>query len=131
MIDGKWWLVILLTVIAGLWLVAKARGNSSDKKESSYARGNIANSAKNNQTKPLANDNLQKTLALIKQHFPDYRATRKGNHLMLTKHNKKIAVITIDKSIAVGQRRLGDVPVINYHRVPSRAQLNISLQDAS
>ena len=41
-----------------------------------------------------------------------------------------VAMITIDKKIAASQRRLGDVPVINYHRVPSRAQLTASLQEA-
>lgn len=37
-------------------------------------------------------------------------------------------MITIDKKIAVGQRRLGEVPVMNYHRVPNRTQIAISLQ---
>jgi len=50
--------------------------------------------------------------------------------LLVSKQNKKIAMITIDKKIAEGQRRLGDVPVINYHRIPSRAQLTANLQDA-
>ncbi|WP_261863523.1 hypothetical protein [Psychrobacter sp. JCM 18900] len=48
----------------------------------------------------------------------------------LANKTKKIAMITIDKKIAEGQRRLGDVPVINYHRIPSRAQLTVNLQDA-
>jgi hypothetical protein len=79
--------------------------------------------------KPI-NDSLQKTSALLKQYFPDYRVNRKANHLLLSKQDKKIVMITIDKKIEVGQRRLGDVPVINYHRVPSRAQLTAHLQDA-
>ncbi|KTF07049.1 hypothetical protein MGSAQ_001455, partial [marine sediment metagenome] len=56
--------------------------------------------------------------------------TRKAKHLLICKHNKKVAMITIDKKIAEGQRRLGEVPVINYHRVPSRAQLATHLQEA-
>uniref|UniRef100_UPI003568AB34 hypothetical protein n=1 Tax=Psychrobacter sp. TaxID=56811 RepID=UPI003568AB34 len=76
------------------------------------------------------NDALQKTSAILKQHFSDYRVTRKVNHLLISKQDKKIAMITIDKKIAEGQRRLGDVPVINYHRIPSRAQLTVNLQDA-
>jgi len=54
----------------------------------------------------------------------------KANHLLVSKQDKKIAMITIDKKIVEGQRRLGDVPVINYHRIPSRAQLTANLQDA-
>lgn len=121
MIDGIWWLVILLAVVAILWIVAHLRG----KKESS---------AHNNQTlisaKSLPNDALQKTAALLKRHFPSYSVTCRANHLLIAKLDKKIAMITIDKSVAVGQRRLGEVPIINYHRVPNRAQLAASLQFA-
>ena len=121
MIDGIWWLVILLVVIATLWILAKAR----DVKEEANNKGTQPKSIKT-----PANDALQKTLALVKQHFPDYRVARKANHLLLTKQGKKIAMITIDKKLAAGQRRLGDVPIINYHRVPNRAQLSANLQDA-
>ncbi len=117
MIDGMWWLVILLIIIAVLWLLAHRRGA----KNNSSATQNTA------QKRPT-HDALQKTAAIIKQHFADYRVTRRESHLMLSKKGKKIAMITIDTTLAAGQRRLGDVPVINYHRVPSRAQLDASLQ---
>ena len=119
MIDGIWWLVILFAIIVALWLVAKSRGAKSGEKHGS---------AKSKNTIP--NDALQKTSALLKQYFPGYRVTRKANHLLVSKQGKKIAMITIDKKIAEGQRRLGDVPVINYHHIPSRAQLTANLQDA-
>ena len=121
MIDGIWWLVILFTVIAVLWLLAKARGAKAGEKPGHKLSAKV--------NKPI-NDSLQKTSALLKQYFPDYQIKRKANHLLLSKQDKKIAMITIDKKIDVGQRRLGDVPVINYHRVPSRAQLTANLQDA-
>lgn len=121
MIDGIWWLVILLAVVAILWIVAHLRG----KKESS-----AHNNYKSTSVKSLPNDALQKTAALLKQHFPSYSVTRRANHLLIAKLDKKIAMITIDKSVAVGQRRLGEVPIINYHRVPNRAQLAASLQFA-
>ena len=121
MIDGIWWLVILFVVIAALWLLAKSRGAKT---------GETPHNVQSKSTKTLANDGLQKTLVLLKQYFPDYRVTRKSNHLLLSKQDKKIAMITIDKKIATGQRRLGNVPVINYHRVPSRAQLTANLEDA-
>ncbi|AOY43656.1 hypothetical protein AOT82_1277 [Psychrobacter sp. AntiMn-1] len=119
MIDGIWWLVILIAIIVILWLVAKSRGAKAGEKHGS---------AKSKNTVP--NDALQKTSALLKQYFPDYRVTRKAKHLLIYKHNKKVAMITIDKKIAEGKRRLGEVPVINYHRVPSRAQLATHLQEA-
>ena len=125
MIDGIWWLVILFAVIAVLWMLAKARGATAGGKHShkhSQKMGAKAN-------KPI-NDSLQKTSALLKQYFPDYKVARKSNHLLISQQNRKIAMITIDKKIASGQRLLGDVPVINYHRVPSRAQLMANLQDA-
>lgn len=121
MIDGIWWLVILFAVIAALWLLAKSRGvkvgETTHNKSSKSVR------------KPI-NDDLQKTSVLIKQYFPDYRVTRKTNHLLLSKQDRKIAMITMDKKIASGQRLLGNVPVINYHRVPNRAQLAANLQQA-
>ena len=119
MIDGIWWLVILFAVIAVLWFVAKSRGAKAGEKHSGIKSKNST-----------PNDALQKTLTILKQHFSDYRVTRKANHLLVSKQDKKIAMITIDKKIAEGQRRLGDVPVINYHRIPSRAQLTANLQDA-
>ena len=119
MIDGMWWLVILLAVVVGLWLLAKSRAPKVADKHSPKSTG----------MKTPINDALQKTSELVKQHFPDYRVNRKANHLLISKQDKKIAMITIDKKIAAGQRRLGDVPVINYHRVPSRAQLTANLQD--
>lgn len=119
MIDGIWWLVILIAVIVALWFVAYLRGaNNNDKNKAQHLSG----------AKSSANDGLYKTAILLKQHFPDYEANRRANHLLLVKDNKKVAMITIDKSIAVGQRRLGSVPIINYHRVPSLAQLSTSLQ---
>lgn len=119
MIDGIWWLVILIAVVIGLWLLAKMRApKASDKHR-----------LKSQSAKTPLNDALQKTSELVKQHFPDHRVNRKANHLLISKQHKKIAMITIDKKLAVGQRRLGDVPVINYHRVPSRAQLTAHLQD--
>jgi hypothetical protein len=119
MIDGIWWFVILLAIVAGLWLVAHRRGtkNGDDGKTSS-------------RTKSPPNDALQKTATLLKQYFPDYRVKRKGNHLLIVKQGKKLAMITIDKKLAAGQRRLGDVPIFNYHHAPNRAQLSANLQDA-
>lgn len=121
MIDGIWWLVILLVVVALLWFVAHLRGTNSN---------NTDKNQKLSVAKPLPKDSLQKTAILLKQHFPDYRASRRANHLLIVKGSEKVAMITIDKSIAVGRRHLGGVPIINYHRVPSRAQLLANLQDA-
>ncbi|MEK6200346.1 MAG: hypothetical protein N2B60_08985 [Psychrobacter sp.] len=120
MIDGIWWLVILLVVIAVLWFVAHLRGTKSNHKDENQ---------KLSAAKSPPNDSLQKTAVLLKHHFPDYRTSRRATHLLIVKGGKKIAMITIDNSIAIGQRRLGDVPIINYHRVPSRAQLNTDLQN--
>ena len=125
MIDGMWWLVILLSVGVGLWLLAKSRGA---KKEEGLSQKSARGQAKKQKT--AVNDNLKKTTLLLKQYFPDYAVKRKANHLLVSKQNKKIAMITIDKKIATGQRRLGEVPVINYHRPPSRDQLTANLQDA-
>ncbi|MGM8885181.1 hypothetical protein ACS8FD_04500 [Psychrobacter sp. 1U2] len=116
MIDGIWWLVILLSVVAGLWLLAKARGAKA------------ANSASTN--KLPKNDALQKTAALLEKSFPEYQVSRKAKHLLVSRQGKKVAMITIDNSVAAGQRKLGEVPIINYHRTPSRELLAAHLADA-
>ena len=112
MIDGIWWLVILCAVIAVLWLVAKSRGTKTDTKQGSGTSKD-----------PAANDALQKTATLLAKSFSAYRVTRRANHLLISQQDKKLAMITIDKKLPIGQRRLGDVPVINYHRVPSQEAL--------
>ena len=117
MIDGIWWLVILFAIGIALWLIAKSRDEADSKDDSVVDQ------------KP-ANDALQKTLKVVKQYFPNYRVVRNRNHLLITQQGIKVAMITIDKKIAVGQRHLGGVPVINYHRVPNRAQLSNYLLDA-
>ena len=130
MIDGMWWLVILFAVIAVLWLLAKLRGEQPHEKQPRGAAADETHDRRPKGTKNQTNDALQKTAALFKQYFSEYHVTQKTNHLLVSKHGKKIAMITIDKKIAKSQRRLGGLPVINYHRVPSRAQLSANLQEA-
>lgn len=125
MIDGKWWLVILSAVIIALWLLAYSRGTKNGKKGNNARSGHQSSSQK-----APPSDALQKTAIMLKQNFPDYKVTRRAKHLLISKRGKKVAVITIDKSIAVGQRRMGEVPIINYHKAPSHAQLSASLQIA-
>ncbi|GAA0310005.1 hypothetical protein [Psychrobacter aestuarii] len=108
MIDGTWWLLIIIAVIAVLWLIASKRGDKA-------ATGKTGT--------PPSNDALQKTAALIEKAFAHYRVTRRANHLLITEQDKKVAMITIDKKIPVGERLLGDVAVINYHSAPSKAEL--------
>ncbi len=137
MIDGIWWLVIFVAVIGALWLLAHRRGGKINSSKGNTEKSNINKSGINKSgtgksktkgatTKP-PNDALQKTANILKKHFADYRVIRREGHLLLTEQGKRIAMITIDKKRAAGQRRLGEVPIINYHRVPSRAQLSSSL----
>mgnify|MGYP003592266678 CR=1 FL=1 len=118
MIDGMWWLVILLTIVIALWLFAKSRGVTASEPQ-----------LRATDRKYPVNNALQKTALLIEKHFSDYKVARKNNHLLISRQGKKIAMITIDKKLAAGQRRLGDVPVVNFHRVPSRDLLAVNLQD--
>lgn len=110
MIDGIWWLVILIVVIIALWLVAKRRGD--DKNETLEPKTNLA---------------LQKTARLIEQSFAEFRVTQKPNHLIVSKSGQKIAMITMDKKVAAGQRKLGDALVLNYHKTPSPHELTRDL----
>lgn len=156
MIDGIWWLVILLAVVVALWLLAKARGGqNSDANRRFVVHKSVTKPSINKKsfpkktvstgkmtkepvgestaslwTKLFPKDALQKTALLLRLCFPEYQVARKRKHLLISKQGKKVAMITVDKKIAVGQRRLGDIPVINYHRAPSRAQLMATLKRA-
>lgn len=123
MIDGIWWLVILLSVVAVLWLFGYLRGAKGSGSKFAQSKGKQTSSKQ----RP-ANDALQKTMQLIKKQFPDYQVSRKAKHLLVMRHGKKIAMITMDKNLAIGQRILGEVPVINFHRTPSQKQLSTDLQ---
>ena len=103
-LDGIWWFVIPVSVVVGLWLLAKARG---------------AKAASSDNTNELPkNDPLQKTAALVKELLSIKSAAKPSIYSLAVK--VKVAMITIDKSLATGARRLGEVPIMNYHRVPSR-----------
>ena len=139
-----------------LWILAKARGGeNSNANENMGAHRSVTKPSRNNKysthsavskkgqvkepvaqlpsslwTRWFPKDALQKTAILLKQCFPEYQVARKKQHLLISKQGIKVAMITVDKKIAVGQRRLGDIPVINYHRAPSRAELLATLKQA-
>ena len=125
MIDGIWWLVIIFSVIAALWLVAHLRGA----KLLPNKRTNNKQGKQSVSSQQPVNEPLQKTLKLIKKHFPKYQVSRRANHLLISHQGKKIAMITIDSKLATGRRLLGEVPVINYHRAPNRDVLAVNLQE--
>lgn len=126
MIDGIWWLVILFLVLGALWLLAHLRG----KKIANRAVDKDTINQSDKKISPItSNPALKKTAELLRQHFPQYKVTLKSNHVSLSEYGQKIAMLTIDKKIAIGQRRLGDVMVINYHRPPTRAQLDAHLKN--
>ena len=94
MIDGMWWVVILVGVVGALWLLAHLRG---DKSRSPILNKDRDHKTKSNQKHPhktsantAPNSALQKTAELLRQHFPKYHVTLKNNHLLLSKQNKKI-----------------------------------------
>lgn len=74
-----------------------------------------------------ANKQLLTLKKRISSHFPDFEATVREHHLVLQRHSKKVAMITLDNNVALGRRRLGDVAVINFHKLPSVEELKIEL----
>lgn len=143
MIDGIWWLVILILLIAGLWLIAKRRGGSAyddprniyqSKADQSKANQNSSRQKPTRQNKVAAsrpiNPELQKTARVIERHFSHVQVTQKPNHLLIYHENQKVAMITLDKKVAVGARSLGGIPVINYHKIPTSSQLRQDLTPA-
>lgn len=54
-------------------------------------------------------------------------AVHSGAYLSLSKHGKKCALLTLDANLKDGSRKMGDVVVINFRRLPSAATLKKAL----
>ena len=63
----------------------------------------------------------------ISKNFPDFTALMREHHLVLERNAKKVALLTLDANAALGRRRLGEVTVINFHKLPSVEELRIEL----
>ncbi len=76
------------------------------------------------------NDNtaLQKLSKHLENKLPDYQIQMKKNHINIMKSSKKLLMVTLDKNVAVGSRKLGSMTVVNFHKTPNHtdilAQLN-------
>ena len=118
-INAIWWLLIILAVVAGLFFIALKR------KPKSHAD----KQAKNKKPKPSIPKNLLKLSQFIQGNFPEYEVSTRSHHLLLVQQGKKIAMLTMDKQIEVGNRELGGVKVINLHQIPSKTQLKELIQE--
>ncbi len=74
---------------------------------------------------------LYKLQKMIVQHFNEFSVNVRQHHLVLEKNATKVAMLTLDESIDIGRRRLGDVVVINFHNLPNVAELKIELKGLS
>ncbi|WP_296204706.1 hypothetical protein [Psychrobacter sp. UBA3962] len=74
-----------------------------------------------------SNEQLLKLKNLISKNFPDITALMREHHLVLERNAKKVALLTLDVNAALGRRRLGEVTVINFHKLPSVEELRIEL----
>lgn len=51
------------------------------------------------------------------------------NYIVITKHGKKHALLTLDPKLATHTRTLGDVLIINFKSLPTRSKLITTLKD--
>lgn len=88
---------------------------------------------RSSQQSPIANRELKTLRNKIENDFPQFIAVLRQNHVLLKKTSSQnttenIAMLTIDKQVDIGRRRLGDVTVINFHSLPGCEELRIELQ---
>lgn len=74
-----------------------------------------------------SNEQLLKLKNQVITYFPDFTALMRENHLVIERNAKKVALLTLDANAAIGRRRLGEVTVINFHKLPSVEELRIEL----
>ncbi|WP_296404437.1 hypothetical protein [Psychrobacter sp.] len=132
---------IALFVIA-LALKPKTLGSDKEKwtknKQAAKTANAKFNAKSNAQSKPMfnsqvsafgkaSNEQLLKLKNLISKNFPDFTALLREHHLVLERNAKKVALLTLDANTALGRRRLGEVTVINFHKVPSIEELRVEL----
>ncbi|WP_230659161.1 hypothetical protein [Psychrobacter sp. I-STPA10] len=115
MVEGIWWLIIILVVTIGLFLLALKK---------KPLQSNVLQP-----TKPPKK--LVKLSEFIHRQFPEYEVNIRPQHLLLSNQGKKVAMLTMDNNLATGSRKLGEVMVINLHDIPNKVQLKELLSDVS
>lgn len=121
---GSWWLVILLAITGVLFLIALSRRNPDDagKNPRSSSGGKLFNKFQTNApVKPTAE--MIKLDELIAQHYPLLVTTLRHNRIIVQRGEEQTIMLTIDKKVSAGSRKLGDATVVNFHRVPSLDEL--------
>lgn len=78
--------------------------------------------------KNLPDAKLVKLKKRVSKSFPELTTSLRQHHLIIEYQSKKIAMLTVDKTAAIGRRRLGEVIVINFHDIPSAEELKIELK---
>lgn len=131
---------VLLSALA-LFVIAlamKPKTISSNQKKGSKKKIALNKAKPNANSKPnfnskvgsfgkASNAQLLKLKKLISSNFPDFTALMREHHLVLERNAKKVALLTLDANAALGRRRLGEVTVINFHKLPSVEELRIEL----
>ena len=119
-------------VLFGIALVIKpktagARSNKAAKNKMNLNKAKPQFNSKAGAFGKASNEQLLKLKNQISKNFPDFTALMREHHLVLERNAKKVALLTLDANAALGRRRLGEVTVINFHKLPSVEELIIEL----
>lgn len=133
--SGSFWLGMVLFGMLILFILASLFSRKHINKSNRQAvnsRNTVKRqsaSLKNKRSLDASTDHvLLKLRKRLVKHFPEFDITSRKNHLLLLRHSKKVAMLTVDTSVDMGRRRLGNVTVVNFHSLPSVDELKIELQ---
>lgn len=143
MIDGIWWVVILCVLMVVLFALAKWKQASSNSKFDSIpdsiksSSGKRESPAKNKQKSTplsklygkLSNQPSQQNQSGQQNQPSPYNFHLRDNHILVSKQQQKIAMITLDKNKATEVRRLGEVTVFNFDKMPSVERVAVKLSE--
>lgn len=57
----------------------------------------------------------------------EFKVTQSDRFITLSKHNQKVALLTLDKTLSNHSRKMGDGIVINFKKLPSKQLLEKTL----
>ncbi len=99
MISGTHWLMILAVITITLFAIALLIQKRNTEKKNAP---------------PL----IQTFHQMLIDNISEYNFALNKNHITVVNNDKKIAMITLDDRQKIGQRKLGEMVIFNYHKLP-------------
>lgn len=128
MISGVWWLVGIVLFTAVLFVIAlKRRPTQTARTGSSHVKSRHLKNGANKRASPHPLEAFYAHVVKQLSHSK-YEVKLRQQHVLISDGERKVAMLTLDKKLHRGTRKLGEVLVVNFHRFPSQAQILAAIE---